>query len=81
VGILPTTESRIGLHVSTEFKAEDWISQAEAARLRRVSRQAIAKLVQTKRLRTMEIGGHVLIRREDILGFQRKKAGRPKQHG
>jgi excisionase family DNA binding protein len=67
--------------VSTDFKAEDWISQANAARIRGVSRQAIAKLVRTKRLRTMEIGGHVLIRREDILDFHRKKAGRPKQHG
>lgn len=67
--------------MSTDFKAEDWISQADAARIRGVSRQAIAKLVRTKRLRTMEIGGHVLIRREDILDFHRKKAGRPKQHG
>ncbi len=67
--------------MSTDFKAEDWISQAEAARLRGVSRQAIAKLVRTKRLRTMAIGGHVLIRREDILDFLPKKAGRPKQHG
>jgi len=67
--------------VSTDFKAEDWISQADAARIRGVSRQAIAKLVRTKRLRTMEIGGYVLIRREDILEFRPKKAGRPKQHG
>ena len=67
--------------MSTDFKAEDWISQADAARIRGVSRQAIAKLVRTKRLRTMEIGGYVLIRREDILEFRPKKAGRPKQHG
>jgi excisionase family DNA binding protein len=67
--------------VSTDFKAEDWISQADAARVRGVSRQAIAKLVRTKRLRTMEIGGHVLIRRDDILDFRPKKAGRPKHHG
>ena len=67
--------------MSTHFKAQDWISQAEAARIRGVTRQAIAKLVRSNRLRTMEIGGHILIHREDVSDFQPKKAGRPKQHG
>ena len=43
----------------------DWISQADAARLRGVSRQAISKLVQKGRLRTLTIGGHVLVHRDD----------------
>jgi excisionase family DNA binding protein len=67
--------------VSTDFKPDDWISQAEAARLRGVSRQAIAKLVSAKRLRTMVVGGHILIRREDIVEFRPKKAGRRKRNG
>ena len=67
--------------MSTDFRADDWISQAEAARLRQVSRQAISKLVRGNRLRTIEVGGHVLIRREDIKNFAPKKAGRPKRHG
>jgi excisionase family DNA binding protein len=67
--------------VSTNFNAEDWISQAEAARLRGVSRQAIAKLVKAKRLRTIEVGGHILIFRSDVLDFEPKKAGRRKQDG
>lgn len=45
----------------------DWISQADAARLRGVSRQAVSKLVQKGRLRTLTIGGHVLVRRDDVL--------------
>ena len=66
--------------MSTDLKTGDWISQAEAARVRGVSRQAIAKLVRSNRLRTVEIGGHVLIHREDVYNFQPKKAGRPKQN-
>jgi len=34
-----------------------WISQTEAARLRRVSRQAIADLMKKNRFRTLKIGG------------------------
>lgn len=46
---------------------KDWISQADAARLRGVSRQAISKLVQKGRLRTLTIGGHTLVHRDDVL--------------
>jgi excisionase family DNA binding protein len=66
--------------VSTNLRPEEWISQAEAARLRGVSRQAISKLVRGKRVRTVQIGGHVLINRDDIKSFEPKKAGRPKRH-
>lgn len=56
----------------------DWISQAEAARLRGVTRQAIAKLVRNGRLRTMEVGGRVLVSRADVLAFEPHPAGRPR---
>jgi excisionase family DNA binding protein len=56
----------------------DWISQAEAARLRGVSRQAIAKLVRLGRVRTLEIGGHMLVHRADIEAFERRPGGRPR---
>lgn len=52
---------------------KEWLSQADAARLRGVSRQAISKLVQKGRLRTLTIGGHVLVHRDDVIG---RKAGR-----
>ena len=56
----------------------DWISQAEAAQLRGVSRQAIAKLVRKGRLKSMVIGGHTFVNRADVLSFQRRAAGRPR---
>ena len=68
------------LSMSTHFNeesAEDWISQAEAARLRGVSRQAIARLVKRQRLKTLNIGGRLLVRRRDVEQFIPKAAGRP----
>jgi excisionase family DNA binding protein len=56
---------------------EEWISQAEAARLRGVSRQAIARLVQRGRLKVLRIGGRALVRRKDIERFEPEPAGRP----
>lgn len=56
----------------------DWISQSEASRLRGVSRQAIAKLVGSGRLRTLRIGGRALVSRSDVLAFEPNPAGRPK---
>ena len=56
----------------------DWISQAEASRLRGVSRQAIAKLVSNGRLRTLEVGGRAFVSRADVLAFEPNPAGRPK---
>jgi len=70
------------LTLSTNSKAQkivdlNWVSQAEAARLRGVSRQAISRLVQKGRLRTLSIGGHLLVSREDIRRFKPLNAGRP----
>jgi hypothetical protein len=59
----------------------EWISQAEASRLRGVSRQAIAKLVANGRLRTLELAGRVVVSRADVLGFAPNPAGRPKGAG
>jgi excisionase family DNA binding protein len=56
----------------------DWISQAEAAELRGVSRQAISKLVCKGRLTSIIIGGHTLVSRSDVLSFRPRGAGRPK---
>lgn len=69
--------------MSTNFPQEPilpshWISQAEAAQLRGVSRQAIAKLVRKGRLKSLTVGGHVLVNRADVLAFQPRAAGRPR---
>lgn len=56
----------------------DWISQAEAARLRGTTRQAIAKLVKKGRIRTMTVGGYVLVSRTAISEYKPQPAGRRK---
>jgi excisionase family DNA binding protein len=56
--------------------ADEWISQAEAARIRGVSRQAIAELVKRQRLKTLKIGGRLLVQRKAIEEFKEHPAGR-----
>jgi hypothetical protein len=68
--------------LSTDFSdpisPADWVSQAEAAHLRRVSRQAISKLVRKGRLKTVTIAGRTLVCRADVLSYQPRGPGRPK---
>lgn len=69
--------------MSTNFRDDDgdlsnWISQAEAARIHGVSRQAIHKLVQGGRLRSREIGGRTLVSRIDLAAFSPLAPGRPR---
>jgi len=57
---------------------DDWISQAEAARIRGVTRQAIAKLVNQNRLRTLLIGGIRLSIGRTSRTSNEKQSGRPR---
>ena len=59
------------------FHPDEWVSQAEAARMRGVSRQAIARLIKKGRFRILEIGGKVLLRREDVKAYRPEAPGRP----
>jgi excisionase family DNA binding protein len=64
--------------MSTVFQnGSDWVSQAEAARIRGVSRQAISRLIKKGRLRVFQIGGKVLLNRAEIEAFVPEKPGRP----
>jgi len=58
---------------------DEWIAQADAARLRKVSRQAISKLIAAGRLRTVEFGGRTFVSKRDVLEFEKQKAGRKKR--
>jgi excisionase family DNA binding protein len=58
---------------------DDLISQAEAARLRGVSRQAIRKLVEAGRLGIVAIGGKTFVRRSEVLAYVPHQAGRPRK--
>jgi excisionase family DNA binding protein len=57
----------------------DWVSSAEAARIRGVSRQAITKLIEAGRLSVLTIGGRRLVNRHEVTGFHPQKPGRRKQ--
>lgn len=57
---------------------DDWISQAEAARLRNISRQAINNLIKAGRIDTISIGGHTLVNRHDVESFIPNPSGRKK---
>ena len=46
--------------------ASAWISQAEAARIRGVTRQAVSKLVEKGRFRTRTVAGRTLVHRDDV---------------
>jgi excisionase family DNA binding protein len=61
------------------FDPSDWISPAEAARIRGVTRQAITKLIQTGRLTVFSVGGRKLVRKDEIEAFAPLPAGRPRK--
>jgi excisionase family DNA binding protein len=61
------------------ISSEDWVSQAEAARLRGVSRQAIARLMKKGRFRVLRIAGKILLKRTDVKAFKPERAGRPRK--
>jgi excisionase family DNA binding protein len=53
-------------HFAGAIESEDWISQAEAARIRGVSRQAIARLIRKGRFRVLRIAGKTLLKRAEV---------------
>lgn len=55
----------------------DLITQAEAARIRGVSPEAIASLVRRGRLASYNIAGRVHVRKSEVEGFEKKSPGRP----
>ena len=59
------------------FDPKEWITKAEAARIRSVTRQAIAKLVARGKLETLEIAGNTLVKRSDVETYRPARGGRP----
>ena len=55
--------------------AEDLITQAEAARLRGVTRSAIAYLIAQGRLRTYERFGVTFVSKSEVEGYEPLKPG------
>lgn len=77
--MIPTNQLSMATYLSSAaLDPDEWITQAEAARLRNVTRQAIAKLVNGGRLRTLTVGGRTFVNRADVVAFEPNPAGRPK---
>jgi excisionase family DNA binding protein len=53
----------------------DLISQAEAARIRGVTRAAIRDLIRRGRLRSCSVGGRELVYRSEVENFEKVKPG------
>ena len=58
------------------FDPKEWVSQSDAASMRGVTRQAIARLVAKGRFTTLSIGGKILLKRSEIEEFKRRPPGR-----
>jgi hypothetical protein len=57
-----------------------YISQAEAARIRRVSQSAIANLIRRRRLTTLRVAGRTVVLRSEVEAFVPKpRTGRPQK--
>jgi len=56
-------------------RAEQWVSQAEAAQMRGVSRQAIVRLVKKGRFTTLCIAGKILLKKSEVEHFKPKPPG------
>jgi excisionase family DNA binding protein len=60
-----------------QAKLEDLVTQAEAARIRGVSREAIYGLVARGKLSVVEIGGHKFLKRSEVKNYSPEIGGRP----
>jgi excisionase family DNA binding protein len=58
-----------------EFDPSAWISQAEAARLRGISPQAISELVKRGRLTAYIFGGKKFLKRSEVEAFESRAPG------
>ena len=57
----------------------DLISISEAARIRKVSPQAIDELVKKGRFRVIRVGGRSLLSRKEVASYKASKGGRPRK--
>jgi excisionase family DNA binding protein len=64
-----------GRTASRPESLKDLISQAEAARIRGVTRAAIRDLIRRGRLVSVEVGGRLLVHKSDIDSFERRPPG------
>jgi hypothetical protein len=61
------------------MSSDDFITQAEAARLRGVSRAAISDLVKRRKLKVKKVGAVQFLSRREVLSYEPNAGGRPKK--
>lgn len=71
-------ELTMSTNLSNKISPE-WITQAEAARIRGVSRQAINKLIKKGRIKSMQIATVTFVDKNEIKNFLAHTSGRPKK--
>jgi hypothetical protein len=59
------------------MSSDDLITQAEAARLRGVSRAAISDLVRRRKLKVKKIGTVTFVSRSEVINYSPGVGGRP----
>lgn len=59
--------------------SKEGVSQSEAARIRKVTPQAIGRLIKKGRFRTLKIAGKVLLYRREVENYKPKPTGRPRK--
>ena len=59
--------------------SEDMITQAEAARIRGVTHEAIRSLVKRGRLKIFMIGGKIFLSKREVERFKPSVGGRPRK--
>jgi len=64
-----------GNFLKKSFDSTQWVSQAEAAKIRNVTRQAISRLVKKGRFTTLVIGGKAFLKRSDVEGYTPRTPG------
>lgn len=62
-----------------KVETDDLVAQATAARMRGVSKQAIAKLIKRGKLRSVVIDGHPFLYKKEVENFTPAIGGRPRK--
>ncbi len=74
---MPGERDKKGSQRQPVFTPGEWVTKAEAARIRHVTRQAIAKLVAKGKFQTLEIAGRAFLKRSEVELYQSPPGGRP----
>jgi excisionase family DNA binding protein len=62
-----------------KIDSDDMITQAEAARVRGVSEEAIRYLVKRGRFKVFKIGGKIFLSKREVERFKASVGGRPRK--